>query len=554
VNLEKLKDLFNKSWTFSQSNKIKSIINSFSIGEKVAFYVLVIIFGLSALSLLWQVNKNYLVEVPVHGGTLTEGVIGTPRFINPLLALSDPDRDVSSLVYSGLLKQNTSGNLVPDLAQSYTISPDGLTYTFTLKNTIKFSDGTTITADDVVFTIERAQDPGLKSPKEASWADVRIEKIDDRTITFILKQPYAPFIYNTTIGILPKHIWKEVNNDSFPFSALNIKPVGSGPYIVTKVKTDSSGLPIEYDMKANNNYISGEPYITNIIFKFYQNENDLLNAYNNGDVDAINSISPQNINLVKRSGGVIEKAELNRVFGIFFNQNQNPVLVSKDVRLALDTALDKQAIVDSVLGGYGNMLSGPIPDDIDVGPKQSSDERIAKAEQILEKAGWTKGLDGIYIKQDKKTNKNSQILSVSLSTSDAPELKAEAKLIQATWQKLGAKVDVKIFEIGDLNQNIIRPRKYDALLFGEIIKADGILENLRKTSDTDKQMQLEKSFEDLISADEPAVFLYAPDFIYVVPDRIQNIQLGTLTVTSDRFANVSQWYTNTNSVWQIFVK
>jgi peptide/nickel transport system substrate-binding protein len=578
---EKIKELFRKEWTFSQSNKIKDIIASFSIGERVAFYVLVGVFVLSSLTLLFQVNENFLVAIPTRGGTLTEGVIGTPRFVNPLLATSDADKDLSALIYSGLLKEDGSGNLVPDLAESYTISNDGLTYTFVLKNNAKFQDGTKVTADDVVFTINKLQDPALKSPRALAWNSVTVAKVNDTTVTFTLNQPYAPFIYNTTLGILPKHIWNEVSNDSFPFSTLNIKPVGSGPYAVTKVTTDSSGLPTEYDLKANSTYTSGEPYITNIIFKFYQNENSLIYAYGNKDVNEINSISPENMSSIKRTDGTTLQIVQERIFGIFFNQNQNPVLVNKEVRQALDVAIDKQALINTVLHGYGRAIDGPLPTDDDTSPAMTPDQRISTARAILEKAGWTQGSDGIYVKIDKKTKKVTDTLALSLSTSDAPELKAEAEMIQADWTAIGAQVDVKIFEIGDLNQNIIRPRKYDALLFGEIVpagndlypfwhssqrndpglnismyanvKTDKILESLRTTSDPDEQISLEKSFETQIQADDPAVFLYAPDFIYVVPKNIQNMKLETVTEANDRFNTISSWYTETTKVWQMFV-
>ena len=147
------------------THKVLRVIGAFSLTEKAIFYFFVTIFLLSSISLLWQVNKSFLVEVPDYGGSFTEGVIGSPRFVNPLLAISDSDRDLSSLIYSGLMKVDIHGTLVPDLAQSYTISDDGLTYTFVLKKQAQFHDGFSLTADDVLFTIEKAKDGSLKSPR-----------------------------------------------------------------------------------------------------------------------------------------------------------------------------------------------------------------------------------------------------------------------------------------------------------------------------------------------------------------------------------------------------
>jgi peptide/nickel transport system substrate-binding protein len=276
VDKEKINQLAKKHWHLPYSGKIMRVIGAFTLTEKVIFYVLVGIFTLSGISLLWQVNKSFLVEVPDYGGTLTEGVIGFPRFINPLLAISDTDRDLTSVIYSGQLKISHDGTLIPDLAESYTISIDGLTYTFVLKDDIYFHDGVKVTADDILFTIEKAQDANLKSPRKANWDGVQVSKIDDKTIVFTLKQAYSPFIQNTTLGILPKHIWKSASIEEFPFSQYNIKPIGSGPYKINSVVYTGSGLPGEYDLVSFNKYALGKPYITNLIVKTYKSEKEII--------------------------------------------------------------------------------------------------------------------------------------------------------------------------------------------------------------------------------------------------------------------------------------
>ena len=134
-----------------------------------------VLVGTTIVLMLW-VNKSYIVPVPTYGGTLIEGVLNTPAHINPLLAGgeigSEADRDISALVYSGLLRAGANGNFVPDLAERYEISDDGLSYTFWLKEDLEWHDGEKITADDIVFTIKTAQDSRMKSPKRASWDGV----------------------------------------------------------------------------------------------------------------------------------------------------------------------------------------------------------------------------------------------------------------------------------------------------------------------------------------------------------------------------------------------
>jgi peptide/nickel transport system substrate-binding protein len=584
VNTENLKNLPKKEWHLPFSKKISAVIGAFTLTEKIIFYFFVVVFFLSALTLLWQVNNHFLVSVPDYGGTLTEGVIGTPRFINPLLALSDSDRDLSELVYSGLLRANSDGTLIPDLAQSWTVSPDGLTYTFIIKDNAVFQDGTPVTADDVVYTVEKAQDPGLQSPRASSWNGVTVTKVDNRTVQFTLLKPYAPFIQNTTLGILPKHIWNNVTNDEFPFSEYNTKPIGSGPYQIGSISYTGSGLPSEYHLTSFKNYTLGQPYITTLVIKSYPDETTLVSAFKGGNIDSLYGISPDQLAQLPNSQADTKLAPLPRVFGLFFNQNVAPVFAYAEVRQALSDAVDKQAIVNSVLDGYGQPIDGPIPPQTlatsgdTTEASSTEDTQIAQAQTLLTKNGWTKDpITGIF---EKKDGKQMVSLTFSISTGDAPELKATAQMLQQEWEAMGAQVAVKIFETSDLNQNIIRPRKYDALLFGEIvgrdldlypfwhsseradpglnialyanIKADKTLESLRATNDPTTKATLLSTFTSQVNTDTPAVFLYSPYFIYIIPSTIHNVTLGSLNSAAERFSNVYQWYIETNKVWGIF--
>ncbi|MEI8270313.1 MAG: ABC transporter substrate-binding protein, partial [bacterium] len=171
-------------------NKIKLAISSFSKKERVVFMFFLFTLILSAIVLLESVNKSFMVSVPAQDGSLSEGIIGSPRFVNPILAYSSTDNDLVSIIYSGLMRKNNDGTLSPDLAEEYNISKDGLTYTFTLKNKIYFQDGKQILIDDVIFTINKIKDPIIKSPKKINWDGVSVEKIDDKTVRFTLKQPY----------------------------------------------------------------------------------------------------------------------------------------------------------------------------------------------------------------------------------------------------------------------------------------------------------------------------------------------------------------------------
>jgi len=292
-----------KHWNIPKSGAILKIISSFSITEKIIFYFFLCVLIVSSFLLLWKVNQSFLVEFPAFGGQLKEGVIGSPRFINPILAMSDADRDMTSIIYSGLMKSNSKGNLVPDLAESYSISKDGLIYKFKLKDNAYFHNGEKVTADDVEFTINKTQDSALKSPKRANWDGVAVRKLNDREIEFALKQPYSPFLENSTLGILPKKIWANFDSDQFSFSLFNIEPVGSGPYKVKSLKKDSYGIPTFYTLASFNKYVFGAPYIKKLLINFYQNEKSLMDAFNKRDIESVSAISSQNAELLKTALG-----------------------------------------------------------------------------------------------------------------------------------------------------------------------------------------------------------------------------------------------------------
>lgn len=539
---------------------------------------LALIMAFSVGTLLASISLALTEEVPAYGGSYTEGLIGSPRFINPVLAISDTDRDLTTLVYSGLMHSNPDGSLTPDLAESYSISDDKRTYTFVIKQTAKFHDGKPVTADDVVYTIRSTENPNIKSPRRADWEGVSVSAIDGRTVSFTLKSPYTPFLENMTLGILPKHIWQEVSPEEFPFSTRNTDPIGSGPYRVENVKRNSSGIPIEYTLTA---ITSGTrvPYIQHFIFKIYTNAEALKDALDQGKVQGAHSIETAG----SLSSFKLHEAVFGRIFGIFFNQSQNKIFADASVRRALDRAVDKEAIISRVLRGHGAVIDGPIPPRT-AGTESAtttSEVAIEAARQILTDGGWKPGDDGVLVKTITVGKKKESIrLSLSLSTSNVAELKQTAEMVADNWRQVGAEVTLKFFDQSDLNLNVIRPRMYDALLFGLVIGRDldlfafwhssqrndpGLNIALYANSTVDKKLETLRTTDDFLSRidkaesiasdirdETAAIFLYTPYFVYRTPVDLSGIRLGTISTPSDRFLSVDKWYLKTEHVWPIF--
>lgn len=586
--LNKASILLKQSWELPGEKKVGKVLDSLSLTEKVLGLFLILLLSISSATLLLRANYALTVPVPAHGGTLVEGIVGSPRFANPVLALpgSNADRDLVALIYSGLLKSTPKGELIPDLAESWEVSEDGLKYTFILKDEIYFHDGKPVTTADVEFTVLKIQEPSLRSPRRANWEGVKTEVKDSKTISFILSQPYAMFLDNATLGILPKHLWNNLSQEQFSFSLLNIEPVGSGPYKIKSLKKDSNGLPISYHLTSFRNYTLGEPFLKNVILRFYTNENELIEAFERGVVESVSSISPEKASDLIEKGALVKTNVLPRIFGVFLNQNESSIFTQKEVRRALDMSLDKERIVEEVLLGFGRSINSPVPIAHLPQPEQGKDisldsSRIEKAIEILESGGWKLG-EGESVRTRKTKDGNSE-LRFSISTGNLPDLKAVATILQEEWRKIGAEVDIKFFEAnGDLSQNVIRPRNYESLLFGisaardldlfpfwhssqrndpgfniglyANITTDKLLEEARVILNKDERMEKYIQFEKEVLEDSPAIFIYSPDFIYVLPRKLKEVDLGLISQSSDRFLNVHNWYIETDKIWKIFVK
>ncbi len=531
-----------------------------------------------------------MVDVPVTGGSLTEGIIGSPRFINPLLATSDVDRDLTILIYSGLLRLTPGRGYEPDLAKSYEVSNDGLIYTFHLRQNLRWSDGQKLTADDIVFTIERAKDQAYKSPKRGSWNGVTVSKIDDQTVQFSLKKPYNFFLENTTLGILPVHLWDKVKPEQFPLSSLNTNPIGSGPYEVSGVNRDNAGIPQSYNLKPFKKFALGTPRI-NLTLRFYNNETELLSALGSGEIGNASAITPTAAAKLAKNGQKIIQAPLPRTFAVFLNQSRNQFFVDPVIRRAMDLAIDRDLLVQNVLSGYGVPLLTVLPESI-VNESEETNRGTDQALALLQKNNWQINAQGQLEKQAvvvKTKNKSATTksptsgpVSFTLATANIDELKLAADMLAKDWGKLGIKVDVEVFEPGDLNQEVIRPRRYDALLFGEVVgrdydlypfwhssqrldpglniamyvsnKVDKLLEEIRESNQVKdlgaKYQELAKE----IDKDQPAIFLYQPDFLYAVQNNLKGVQLPVIANPADRFSGAYKWYFKTDRVWSIFAR
>ena len=554
--------------------KIQKLIGLSNIGrkyinlktsEKFIIHIASFFLLLSILSILIITSNKSLISSPRSGGSINEGIIGTPRFINPMFAEREVDRDLTSLIYSGLLRRDTDGNLISDLSDGYELSEDGTRYSFTLKNDITFHDGQPITADDVVFTIESIQNGSTKSIEQRNWVDVLVEKINDQTVEFILPDPYTPFIQNLTIGIIPEHIWSRTEPEEMLFNSHNLEPIGSGPFMVESIKRSSNKEIEMYSLVPFNEFALGDVYLNRINIHFFADQEEVHEAYNNNIITTtIFPTSSESYNSITKSEN----------FALFFNQSKSSLLEKDYIREALELAIDTDLLVETLFEDNAEALSGPLPNQVSpIENNEDNEDEVSKSQTILENAGWVMNDNGMY-------EDDGETIKITISTNDTDTLLKTGKYIETTLRNLGFDVTLEIYEENDLIQKVIRPRSFQILLFGTVINhgldmygfwhssqrndpgvnitqytnidVDGLISKLRSEQDEEIRAELYTKFESEIKKDIPAVFLYSRKFNYTSPPNLILETPLSVVHSSERFTMAHTWHIEKDRVWPIF--
>ncbi len=557
-------------------NSFSNRIAALSSKEKKIFAVLAFVLVCGCIGLINEISNRFSVEIPMAGGTLREGILGTPRFINPVLAVSDVDQDLTELVYSGLVRRipnedDTGSVIIPDLAESYTVSDDGKIYTFILKKDLVFHDRKPVTATDVVFTIKTIQDNQFQSPLAESWLGITAEAVDMQTVKVTLQRPFSGFLDAATVGILPAHIWGTLSADEFLASKYNTFPIGTGPYKINNVSRDKNGLADEYNMTVFTRFALGKPIINHVGIMLYPNEQDLMNGYESGDFEILANIRPYEMTKENTSYRLTD--ELPRMFGLFLNTDRNELFADTTLRTIINNAINPTEIIQNVFQGYATSINHPLselPED-SVKSSATAEESALK----LEAAGWKLNPEtGVR-------SKGTKTLSFTISTADTPELKYTAQIIQKQLKEIGIATELQVFQLNDLENSVIKKRSFDALLFGQFIRNDADLYAFWHSSQKDagglnitgySNKNLDSSIEKLfgtIDADTrtqtlndvkkelsgaPVIWLYRPDFIYALRRPVYGIHLANLISKHDRFATIYKWYLQTDTVWKMFSK
>lgn len=498
-----------------------------------------------------------------EGGEFRAGILGRIETLNPLLARTTAEAAVTQLVFEELVWVDGSGLPRPALAERWEVSEDGLVYTVHLARGITWQDGRPFTARDVLFTVRLVQDPTFPGDETLAtfWRSVQVDIIDASTVRFRLTEPYAPFLTQLTLPIVPEHLLAGVLARDLPTSMYSQRPVGTGPY---KIERADLGKGV-VELVRYEGFSRPEPNFERVTVRLFESVESALAAFREGQIDSLDLVpwhALQDKQLVGDHARVY--APLLAGYTALFLNNRAQLFADVRVRQAISAAIDRERIVRDVLGGVGEPGNGPIPPASWAFQQQSYPSDPDLARRLLADAGWSDANGDGILEQGGLSFRFSLLVN-----SDDPLRVAVAQAVAEQLGEVGIAVTVQPVASATLQQQLLG-REYTAALFGWMSSTgdpdpfelwhssqaeiganvtgfrgrtiDVLLEEARRTTDPAERRSLYVEFQRLFSEYVPAVVLYYPRYCFIVSDRIGGVEVTPLIKPEDHWRDLPRWY------------
>jgi peptide/nickel transport system substrate-binding protein len=509
---------------------------------------------------------------PARGGTAVEALVGAAGVLNPLFEADATTRDIDSVIYQGLTTIDAQQNVIGLLASTWTISPNHRSYTFTVRDGIKWADGVPFTVDDVLFTFHVLQDLEYQQPGAESWRQVGIAAAGPGKVIFALKAPSASFPLALRIGIIARHLFVGMSPPQIAASQFSgVRAIGTGPFKVSAIS------PLAITL-SRNTFANPQPYLDHLIFRTYSSNprtdpQAAIDGVVHGAADLVGGLEPQEVGILLRRSDMTVM-DVRTYTNVFVSMNNDgagkPYFGDPKVRLALTQAIDRPKIINTVIAGRGDPDPGPIPTadwaySAAAAAKYPYDRLTAV--RALESAGWT------LTPGAKVRTKGGVLFKVELVTVGSFPNRQIADAVAAQLLAVGVQAVVKPVTSSALVQSYLLARNYQMALVAFDVGPDpdqyslwhtgadkgtlnfayqrgwGVidqdLENGRAAVDQSERLAAYIDFQMLIADAAPAIFLYTPHYNYAISQRVHGVRLNSVIEPVDRFQYVTQWYVNT---------
>jgi len=547
--------------------------------KQLRWQILVVLVTLAIVAVLLYsqqsspVTGNVIQQQPEQGGVYTEGLVGSLGRLNPLLDWNNAaDRDVDSLLFSGLIRFDERGLPQADLAESWGVSQDGTIYNFTIRPNAIWHDGTPVTSDDVIFTIEMMIGTGSLYPQDIKdlWGRVEVEQLNEKNLKFTLPEPFVPFMDYLTFGVVPKHLLESIPPGRMTSAEFNIDPVGSGPYKFDQLIVDD-GQITGVVLSISENYYGAAPFIEQVVFRYYPTSAEAFDAYRQGDVFSVSQIT-QDVLLtaLEEPNLSIYTSRMPQMGFVIFNLTSPDVAFLQEpmVRQALLLGLNRSNMINSIMQGQAFVSDSPIlpgswayydgAEHFEYDPDAATAILKSEGYVIPSTGGEVRAKDGIP-------------LAFTMVHPDDTIHTQIAQAIQTQWARIGVRVDLqpqpydqlvlttlasRAFQSALVDLNLTRSPDPDPYPFWHQAEAVGgqnysgwdnraaseYLEQARVTADYSLRAKLYRNFQVIFAKELPALPLYIPVYTYGVDSQVQGVQIGPLYEPSDRLNTFASWY------------
>lgn len=480
--------------------------------------------------------------VPVKGGELREGMVGQPIFVNPVFSENQVDQDISALVFSPL----------KDISTYINADEENKVFTVSLREDLKWDDGTPVTSDDVIFTIKTAQDPEARSPIAKNWSGAAVERMSVLQVRIAI--PESNVFFADSIGklrVIPKHVYGNIPIQNMRLSSYTLEPIGNGPYSFDSFAQKKNGFITKYALKRNESYHGESPYIDRFSFFFYENEEGAENAFRLREIDAFGTASVIDTEPLESARSRAISVPTTRYYALFFNV-ASELFSSAATRRALTESVSKENIAAEVLFG--------------------------KEEWLIENPSFERGGDELHNpERSRETIANAdENIIVNVVVPDVPHLRKAAETIRSAWNFVGVEGRMTYAEPREVIENFIKTGNYDAILFGNTLEntqdlfpfwhssqriypglnislyrnqeVDSLIETARKESRKEKRDAVVQLINAYLTEDNPAIFLYSVPYTYMTRSDIGGIAetLGGEDVRmanpAERFSRAGEWF------------
>ena len=546
--------------------------------KQLRWQILVVLVTLAIVAVLLLSQQSPTTTGPIlpqpeQGGVYTEGLVGSLGRLNPLLDWNNTaDRSVDRLLFTGLVGFDERGLPEADLAEAWGVAQDGTVYNFSIRQNAVWHDGTPVTSDDVIFTIDRMKSAGSLYPQDIKdlWGKIEVEKLSDKVLKFTLPEPFVPFMDYLTFGILPKHLLESVPAEQMPDAEFNINPVGTGPYKFDHLIVDD-GQITGVVLTVSDTYYGTAPFIEQVVFRYYESSADAMDAYQQGDVLSVSQITSDVLNTALEEPNLsVYTSRLPQISFVLFNLNNPEVAFLQDpkLRYALMLSINRPYLINTFLQGQAVVADGPIlpsswayHDGLEHF-EYNPDEAV----NILKAEGYVIPAEGGDVRA-----KEGTLLSFTMLHPDDEVHTKIAQTIRDEWAAVGVAVQLQAVPYDKLASDFLATRKYHAALidlnlartpdpdpypFWHQAEAAGgqnytqwdnraaseYLEQARVTADYTLRTRLYRNFQVVFSKELPALPLFAPVYSYGVDSQVQGVQVAPLYDPSDRLATFTSWY------------